>query len=94
MPSIESDFSLLGGVDFNLLYCYEIPRRDFVAVGKKLRMRLTKSGVEEPGRAVQKWPKRSRTGLQAGKANPGKGNRRRTAIKTGEGGRKSGAWAR
>jgi len=25
MPLIESDFPLLGGVDFNLLYCYEIP---------------------------------------------------------------------
>jgi hypothetical protein len=24
MPSIESDFPVLGGVDFNLLYCYEI----------------------------------------------------------------------
>jgi hypothetical protein len=26
MPLIESDFQNLGGVDFNLLYCYEIPR--------------------------------------------------------------------
>jgi hypothetical protein len=26
MPSIESDFPALGGVDFNLLFCYEIPR--------------------------------------------------------------------
>jgi hypothetical protein len=25
MPSIESDFPVLGGVDFNLLFCYEIP---------------------------------------------------------------------
>ena len=25
MPSIESDFPVFGGVDFNLLYCYEIP---------------------------------------------------------------------
>jgi len=25
MPSIESDFPVLGGVHFNLLYCYEIP---------------------------------------------------------------------
>jgi hypothetical protein len=25
MPSIESDFPVLGGVDFNLLYCYESP---------------------------------------------------------------------
>jgi hypothetical protein len=25
MPLIESDFPDLGGVDFNLLYCYEIP---------------------------------------------------------------------
>jgi hypothetical protein len=25
MPSIESDFPDFGGVDFNLLYCYEIP---------------------------------------------------------------------
>jgi len=23
MPSIESDFPVLGGVDFNLLFCYE-----------------------------------------------------------------------
>jgi hypothetical protein len=27
MPSIESDFPVLGGVDFNLLYCYESPGR-------------------------------------------------------------------
>jgi hypothetical protein len=26
MPSIESDFPVLGGVDFNLLFCYESPR--------------------------------------------------------------------
>jgi hypothetical protein len=32
MPSIESDFPVLGGVDFNLLYCYESPGRDIVAV--------------------------------------------------------------
>jgi len=25
MPSIESDFPIFDGVDFNLLYCYEIP---------------------------------------------------------------------
>jgi hypothetical protein len=25
MPSIESDFPVLGEVDFNLLFCYEIP---------------------------------------------------------------------
>jgi hypothetical protein len=25
MPSIESDFPVLGGVDFNLLFCYESP---------------------------------------------------------------------
>ena len=25
MPSIESDFPVFGGVDFNLLFCYEIP---------------------------------------------------------------------
>jgi hypothetical protein len=32
MPSIESDFPVLGGVDFNLLFCYEIPHGDIVAV--------------------------------------------------------------
>jgi hypothetical protein len=32
MPSIESDFQNLGGVDFNLLYCYESPEGDIVAV--------------------------------------------------------------
>ena len=26
MPLIESDFLVLVGVDFNLRYCYEIPR--------------------------------------------------------------------
>jgi hypothetical protein len=33
MPSIESDFPVLGGVDFNLLFCYEIPIRKFVDFG-------------------------------------------------------------
>ena len=33
MPSIESDFSVLGGVDFNLLFCYEIPRGKLVDSG-------------------------------------------------------------
>jgi hypothetical protein len=32
MPSIESDFPVLGGVDFNLLFCYEISKRDIAAV--------------------------------------------------------------
>jgi hypothetical protein len=32
MPSIESDFPVFGGVDFNLPYCYESPIRDIVAV--------------------------------------------------------------
>jgi hypothetical protein len=27
MPSIESDFPVLGGVDFNLLFCYESPEK-------------------------------------------------------------------
>jgi hypothetical protein len=40
MPSIESDFSVLGGVDFNLLFCYEIPRGGFVAERKTKRLRM------------------------------------------------------
>jgi hypothetical protein len=34
MPSIESDFPVFGGVDFNLPYCYESPRiKQVVSVG-------------------------------------------------------------
>jgi hypothetical protein len=36
--------------------------RDIVAVGAKLWMGLTKSGVDEGGRAIQEQPERSRTG--------------------------------
>jgi hypothetical protein len=32
MPSIESDFPVFGGVDFNLRYCYESPGWDIEAV--------------------------------------------------------------
>jgi len=51
-------------------------------------------GVDEGGSMLLKRPERSRTGSQSGKAKIGRGNRRRTPIKTGERRGKSGAEAR
>ncbi len=65
---LNSDFL---GVDFNLLYCYEIPPRAFEAVAENKGIESAKSGVEKTGRVNSRLPERSSTSTLAGKASPG-----------------------
>jgi len=74
---------LKAGVDFNVPYCFENPKRDIEAVEAKQKVGLAKSGVDGPGSTTQERPERSRTDPQAGKAKTGSGNKRQTSHKTG-----------